>query len=129
MAAQGTAPVSVDNLAQALAKVGGVETLWTGKAYSANVPGASECSVLHVVIGSFLSSSPSDVITILPGVLNGASIYAENQRRAGASLSGDTITGTGSYGAGSPAIWAVRGLRSGGGQLVADLLDLLREVG
>lgn len=65
MAAQGTAPVSVDNLAAALSRVGSIETLWTGKSSSAHVPGVSECSVVYVVTGPSYDSSTKTVFTII----------------------------------------------------------------
>lgn len=131
MAAQGTAPVSVDNLAKVVEKIGGVgqlETLWTGKSTSASVPGVSGYDIVFVAMGETLSSTLSCMITLLPGLSdkNTVNVYSNTY---GAVVIGDAVEAVGNVQVGEPAVMGVYGIRLGGGQLVADLLDLLREVG
>lgn len=115
MAAQGMAPVSVDNLAAALSRVGSIDTLWTGNSSSAYVPGVSECSVVYVVTGPSYDSSTETVFTIIPGTIDRGCTYDEDQNIIRASVSGDNVSASGSYGSFSASVKAVIGIRLGGG--------------
>lgn len=132
MAVTGNEPVSAANLAAVMEVVGGagqLETLWTGSSYRASVPGVSECSVIYVALGGDLTSVVSCIVTLLPNLSN-RTLFSTGADRMGAEVTGDIVEAIGTAQVGNIVIRGVYGIRSGGGQLLADALSrLLREVG
>ena len=117
MAITGNEPVSAENLAQVMERVGGagrLETLWTGSSYRASVPGVSECSVIFVALGGSLSSTVSCIVTLLPNLSN-RTCFSVGADRMGAEVTGDVVEAIGDTQVGNNVIRGVYGIRAGGG--------------
>ena len=124
MAASSDQPVSVGNLAAALegGAFGGVEVLYKGDARYVNIDGGVDgydVLIVAVKTRSTTSGNCYELMPVFPG-----EVGSLDETNVAVSLNGNKLGALSSQ-----TIRLVLGIRTGGGQLLADLLrDLCKEV-
>lgn len=125
MAVSDDQPISAENLAAALGSALGISTLWQGNAGQAQVDGVADYDLVLVGIGSESDERAGVTILLVPGVIDGATVKNGYGDNVTAAIDGSTVRVLDSGGVSKMRV--VIGIRSGGGQLLADLLARVGE--
>ena len=109
-------PVSTGNIAAIVPLFGGAETVWTGSATNADVPGMGSYAALMVSVDVTDRGTVRDTSVMVPAAEGSRTVVLLNSSGLGVTVSA-TSTGVSLSGAeaASPKLSRVIGFRAGGG--------------